>query len=153
MTTEQQREARSSAPSDSAHPSSALQLGSLLPQANTSHHSLLDAVIGPSQQKKQPPQLPQAADDPQTRSRNTSGSQDATSFGTSTEKSWDVLSDASVRVNRDTSNGGAVEELQKQVDKRKSQLPALEIELAALEAKIKEAEERLARAKAQAQTG
>ncbi|KAL7419189.1 hypothetical protein Q5752_006026 [Cryptotrichosporon argae] len=59
---------------------------------------------------------------------------------------WDMLSDGSARAN--AAGGAEVEELQRKVEKRRSNLPQLTSELAALEAQIKAAEERLARAQA-----
>ncbi|ORY35783.1 hypothetical protein BCR39DRAFT_555916 [Naematelia encephala] len=79
-----------------------------------------------------------------------SGSSHETGFTmeklSASESSWDVLSDASSRINEEE----AVRELEGRVQKRRSNLPYLESQLAALEAKIKAAEERLAKAQGQA---
>jgi hypothetical protein len=113
------------------HPSSAqtLQLPSLGP-VNESTTSLLEAVIGriPSPTLIPETSIAQGSAYRQTRSQSTTSSStgqhsasasasDGTTFGTNTEGEWDVLSDASLRVNRGEQDE-VVEELQKKVDKR-----------------------------------
>ena len=107
-------------------PLAPLDLG-FLPKASASQYSLLEAVVGPNHaQYTQPQPQPQPQHQPRSArpsessvhssSRVPSSSEAThTSFGTSTEKSWDVLSDASLKMNREDQD---VEELQKKVDKR-----------------------------------
>ncbi|RSH91353.1 hypothetical protein EHS25_009652 [Saitozyma podzolica] len=115
-----------------------------LPAARNSVSSLMDAVVGPaSHSRSQHATVPPSVSNPSPPSRRTPSS---LSHGDS--ESWDVLSDASLRLNEGGSDEAVVQELQQKVDKRRSQLPQLETQLAALEAKIKAAEERLAAAQA-----
>ncbi|KAK1927772.1 hypothetical protein DB88DRAFT_507843 [Papiliotrema laurentii] len=137
-----------------------------LPAASTSQTSLLEAVVGPSPSKTltKPSPPPPSAFTPRYAASSTpppnsslgsaptsisaGWSTDASvasgSFGNSAEREWEIVSD----VSGDGSGSGAgqVAELEKKVNKRRSNLPHLESELAALEAQIKAAEERIARA-------
>ena len=124
----------SSAPNDppSALPQSTILDLGFLPQASGSQNSLLEAVVGPDHEQYLPgpaqrssERLPRDNSWQQEETAETPSSQalstfeGATSFGTSTEKSWDVLSDASLRLNHGEGvNEEAVEELQKKVNKR-----------------------------------
>ncbi|WVR07569.1 hypothetical protein IAU60_004611 [Kwoniella sp. DSM 27419] len=79
---------------------------------------------------------------------SSSGDHSFVKVGQASSGEWDVLSDASARVNqgrKDDPSNEAVKELEEKVNKRRSQLPRLESQLADLEAQIKAAEERLAR--------
>ncbi|KAL1413417.1 hypothetical protein Q8F55_001183 [Vanrija albida] len=98
---------------------------------NTSSSSLLDAVVGGKPAAAAAPHLGRLAEEP--------------------------LGDASARVNHRAGNGLAnggqqseadVAELERKLEKRRSLIPHLESELAALEAQIKEAEARLSRVQA-----
>lgn len=97
-----------------------------------------------------------SARDPR-RSGKAESSRRGSNSNTETTDSWDKMSDAdSARVYEEGAEEGGegevdqekVQELERTVNKRKSVLPALESELAALNERIREAEERLARAQA-----
>lgn len=123
-----------------------LDLG-FLPAASSSQTSLLEAVVGPTARhaphpahsaQPVPARAPSAHAHPASRiragggssgsgagstgssqpgSRDHSGSDGSRSFGTSTEREWDVLSDKSLKLN-EGEDPEAVEELQKKVNKR-----------------------------------
>ncbi|KAK8853302.1 hypothetical protein IAR55_004006 [Kwoniella newhampshirensis] len=125
----------------------------LQPGTNGSASSLMEAVIGPASLPHssspstshhfQPSHLGDSRRDPSTSSTTLTKNSDRI------ESDWDVLSDASGKLNEGEAkkqDEQVVQELQEKVDKRKSVLPHLESELAALEAQIKAAEEKLARA-------
>jgi hypothetical protein len=85
-----------------------------LPAARNSVSSLMDAVVGPaSHSRSQHATVPPSVSNPSPPSRRTPSS---LSHGDS--ESWDVLSDASLRLNEGGSDEAAVQELQQKVDKR-----------------------------------
>lgn len=102
---------------------------------SNSQTSLLEAVVGPAKTAQAPlgsasSAYPQPSRQTQPSSFNTSRkpapsaeerrvpSDSSKSYGTSTEREWDVLSDASLKLNEGEGDEKAVEELQKKVNRR-----------------------------------
>ncbi|WWC68280.1 uncharacterized protein I206_102203 [Kwoniella pini CBS 10737] len=139
-------------------------------QRNSSVSSLMDAVMGPNntQSPQQPspshyiptPTALKPSNNPLTGRNPISGLGHGSMSGPGSNRvggeglgDWDILGDVTGRINEGLSgkpqDEEAVKALQEKVDKRKSQLPHLENELAALEAQlaqIQATEERLKRA-------
>nr|XP_031861666.1 uncharacterized protein CI109_002896 [Kwoniella shandongensis]KAA5528738.1 hypothetical protein CI109_002896 [Kwoniella shandongensis] len=127
------------------------------PNTNGSASSLMEAVIGPASDT--PPSTPPITQGYRPSAlgdgRRTSAAGQAyegSSTGNTGDRrdgGVDVLNDASGKVNEGAvpkkEDEKVVKELQEKVDKRRSVLPHLESELAALEAQIRAAEEKLAR--------
>ncbi|WVO15044.1 hypothetical protein L204_102688 [Cryptococcus depauperatus] len=151
---------RAAAPQPTQH----LNLPYLQPHMSGSASSLLDAVVG-QQQHGTPPAArssglspaPAAAFAKQSSSHSSRLGTSSQSHGDNSfvkvsdqgESDWDILSDASARVNKSGDDSEeAIKHLQEIVAKRRSQLPQLENQLAELEAQIKAAEERQTQIKA-----
>ncbi|WWC64470.1 uncharacterized protein I303_107080 [Kwoniella dejecticola CBS 10117] len=147
-------------------------------QRNGSVSSLMDAVMGPNSNAQSPQQASPAhyiptptalktSNNPLTGRNPTSGLGHGSGSASGSNRlggageglgDWDILGDVTGRINEGAGVGHghgkpqseeAVKALQEKVDKRKSQLPHLENELAALEAQlaqIQATEERLKRA-------